>query len=114
MSRREVPSDHRLTVSLPRAGPVFLEHVGAHREAGTHAEKKQVPPLPPLTFAMLQQFVGALPEGEVHSRAQCVDFEGEQLLHRMAMRGVEFVASGCMNRHLVESLKERHARRFAT
>jgi len=50
----------------------------------------------------------------VLSEVDYVDFEGEQLLHRMAKRGVEFVASGCMNRHLVESLKKRHARKSAT
>lgn len=36
-----------------------------------------------------------------------IDTEGERLLGRMWQRGVDFVASGCMNRHVVESIQQR-------
>jgi hypothetical protein len=36
-----------------------------------------------------------------------VDPDGEQLLQHMAEDGVEFVAAGCMNRYVIDSLKPR-------
>ncbi len=36
-----------------------------------------------------------------------IDAEGERLLERMWRRGVKFVASGCMNRHLIERIQQR-------
>lgn len=36
-----------------------------------------------------------------------IDAEGTRLLQRMADQGAEFVVSGCMNRHVVESLQRR-------
>ncbi len=41
----------------------------------------------------------------VLSDVDFIDSQGEQLLRRMAASGVRFVASGCMNRHLVETLQ---------
>ncbi len=41
----------------------------------------------------------------VLSNVEFIDPHGERLLRRMAERGVRFEASGCMNRHLVESLE---------
>jgi len=33
-----------------------------------------------------------------------IDAEGEQLLRRMAQRGVEFDGDGCMNRYVIEKI----------
>ena len=33
-----------------------------------------------------------------------VDAEGEELLRRMAQRGVEFDGTGCMNRYVIEEI----------
>lgn len=38
-----------------------------------------------------------------------VDGEGERLLERMCRRGVEFVVTGCMNRHVIERVRQRAA-----
>lgn len=38
-----------------------------------------------------------------------IDAAGEQLLERMAKRGVELVASGCMNRYVVDRILRRRA-----
>jgi hypothetical protein len=42
----------------------------------------------------------------VLSEVEFIDSDGEQLLARMADGGVEFVASGCMNRYVVEKLQQ--------
>lgn len=36
-----------------------------------------------------------------------IDADGQRLLERMWRRGVEFMASGCMNRHIVASFPKR-------
>jgi hypothetical protein len=36
-----------------------------------------------------------------------IDRDGERLLERMWRRGVEMVASGCMNRHVIDSVRRR-------
>jgi hypothetical protein len=41
----------------------------------------------------------------VLSDVEFIDREGERLLRRMADGGVEFVVSGCMNRHVIEELR---------
>ncbi len=41
----------------------------------------------------------------VLSNVDFIDPDGERLLRRMADAGVEFVVSGCMNRHVVEQLR---------
>jgi hypothetical protein len=41
----------------------------------------------------------------VLSNVDFIDPDGEQLLHRMADDDVEFVAVGCMNRYVIDSLK---------
>jgi hypothetical protein len=41
----------------------------------------------------------------VLSDVDFIDQDGERLLRRMADAGVEFVVSGCMNRHVVEKLQ---------
>jgi hypothetical protein len=41
----------------------------------------------------------------VLSHVDFIDPDGEQLLHRMADDDVEFVAAGCMNRYVIDSLK---------
>ena len=38
------------------------------------------------------------------SDVEFIDQDGERLLRRMADGGVVFVASGCMNRHVIEKL----------
>jgi hypothetical protein len=38
------------------------------------------------------------------SDVEFIDQDGERLLRRMADGGVVFVASGCMNRHVIETL----------
>jgi hypothetical protein len=62
--------------------------------------------------AVLEQhwrsIVGGMPSATVTLVLSNVDFidpDGEQLLRRMADEDVEFVAAGCMNRHVVDSLK---------
>jgi hypothetical protein len=41
------------------------------------------------------------------SNVDFIDRDGERLLHRMADDDVEFVAAGCMNRYVIDSLKPR-------
>ena len=41
----------------------------------------------------------------VLSEVDFIDTEGERLIQRMAENGVRFVATGCMNRYVVEKLK---------
>ncbi len=41
----------------------------------------------------------------VLSNVDFIDGDGEQLLQRMADEDVEFVAAGCMNRHVIDRLK---------
>ena len=38
------------------------------------------------------------------SNVEFIDRHGEQLLRRMAKRGVEFDAAGCMNRYVIEKI----------
>jgi hypothetical protein len=45
----------------------------------------------------------------VLSDVSFIDTEGERLLERMSQHGVEFVASGCMNRHVIDTIRERTA-----
>ena len=45
----------------------------------------------------------------VLSEVSFIGPEGEQLLERMGRHGVRFVASGCMNRHVVERVEGRLA-----
>jgi hypothetical protein len=45
----------------------------------------------------------------VVSDVEFIDGEGERLLRRMAEGGVEFIASGCLNRHVIEKV-QRQAR----
>jgi hypothetical protein len=40
----------------------------------------------------------------VLSEVEFIDVEGERLIQRMAGKGVRFVATGCMNRYVVEKL----------
>jgi hypothetical protein len=39
------------------------------------------------------------------SNVDFIDSDGERLLQHMVEDGVDFVVAGCMNRHIVESLK---------
>jgi hypothetical protein len=41
----------------------------------------------------------------VLSDVDFIDSHGERLLRRLAASGVRLVASGCMNRHLIETLE---------
>jgi anti-anti-sigma regulatory factor len=41
----------------------------------------------------------------VLSDVDFIDSDGERLLRNMAVAGVEFVVSGCMNRYLIEKLQ---------
>jgi hypothetical protein len=41
----------------------------------------------------------------VLSNVDFIDPDGERLLRRMADADVDFVVAGCMNRHVIESLK---------
>ena len=41
----------------------------------------------------------------VLSEVDFIDIEGERLIQRMAEKGVRFIATGCMNRYVVEKLK---------
>jgi hypothetical protein len=43
----------------------------------------------------------------VLSNVAFIDPNGEQLLHRMADAGIEFVVVGCMNRYVIDRLKPR-------
>ena len=45
----------------------------------------------------------------VLSDVSFIDSAGERLLERMWRHGVEFVASGCMNRHVIDTIRERTA-----
>lgn len=45
----------------------------------------------------------------VLSDVSFIDADGERLLERMSREGVHLVASGCMNRHLVERIQGRAA-----
>jgi len=45
----------------------------------------------------------------VMSDVEFIDAEGERLLRRMAEGGVEFIVSGCLNRHVIEKV-QRQAR----
>jgi hypothetical protein len=47
----------------------------------------------------------------VLSEVSFIDAEGERLLERMCMSGVRLVASGCMNRYVIEKVQARSARR---
>lgn len=38
-----------------------------------------------------------------------IDGKGERLLERMSRQGVQFVVSGCMNRHVIEKIQKRSA-----
>jgi len=43
------------------------------------------------------------------SDVEFIDAEGERLLRRMAEGGVDFIVSGCLNRHVIEKV-QRQAR----
>lgn len=43
----------------------------------------------------------------VLSDVSFIDNEGEKLLERMSQHGVEFMAAGCMNRHVIETIRKR-------
>jgi hypothetical protein len=45
----------------------------------------------------------------VMSDVEFIDAEGERLLRRMAEGGVDFIVSGCLNRHVIEKV-QRQAR----
>jgi hypothetical protein len=48
----------------------------------------------------------------VLSDVEFIDPDGERLVQRMSESGVAFVASGCMNRHVIEKLRPNgHAKR---
>jgi hypothetical protein len=47
----------------------------------------------------------------VLSNVAFIDPAGEQLLHRMADDGVEFIVAGCMNRYVVDRLSPAVRRR---
>jgi hypothetical protein len=43
----------------------------------------------------------------VLSDVSFIDAEGEKLLERMVQHGVELVASGCVNRYVVDTIRKR-------
>jgi hypothetical protein len=44
----------------------------------------------------------------VLSDVEFIDTDGERLMQLMSESGVAFVASGCMNRHVIENLQAGH------
>jgi hypothetical protein len=64
----------------------------------------------PLLEQHWRSLIRALPAAKVTlvlSNVNFIDPEGEQLLKRMADEGVDFVVAGCMNRYVIENLKQR-------
>ncbi len=64
----------------------------------------------PLLEQHWRSLIRALPSAKVTlvlSNVNFIDPEGEQLLQRMADEGVDFVVAGCMNRYVIENLKQR-------
>jgi hypothetical protein len=66
---------------------------------------------------LLERYWNSITESEasahitaVLSNVSFIDREGEGLIERMLRRGVDFVTSGCMNRHLLERIRQRSAR----
>jgi hypothetical protein len=47
----------------------------------------------------------------VLSNVSFIDRDGEALIERMLRHGVDFVTSGCMNRYLLERIRQRSAGR---
>jgi hypothetical protein len=64
----------------------------------------------PLLEQHWRALIRALPSAKVTlvlSNVNFIDPLGEQLLQRMADEGVDFVVAGCMNRYVIENLKQR-------
>jgi hypothetical protein len=64
----------------------------------------------PLLEQHWRSLIRALPSAKVTlvlSNVNFIDPEGERLLQRMADEGVDFVVAGCMNRYVIENLKQR-------
>jgi hypothetical protein len=64
----------------------------------------------PLLEQHWRSLIRALPSAKVTlvlSNVNFIDPGGEQLLQRMADEGVDFVVAGCMNRYVIENLKQR-------
>lgn len=62
----------------------------------------------PLLEEHWRAIVRDLPQAQVTavlSEVDFIDIEGERLIQRMAENGVRFIATGCMNRYVVERLK---------
>ena len=61
----------------------------------------------PLLEQHWRSIVRDLPSAEITvvlSEVDFIDRDGERLVGEMAKNGVHFVATGCMNRHVVEKL----------
>jgi hypothetical protein len=57
-----------------------------------------------------RSIAGSVPAAQVTtilSDVSFIDAAGERLLERMWRQGVQFVASGCMNRYVVEKIQGR-------
>jgi hypothetical protein len=64
----------------------------------------------PLLEQHWRTLIRALPSAKVTlvlSNVNFIDPLGEQLLQRMADEGVDFVVAGCMNRYVIDHLKQR-------
>jgi anti-anti-sigma regulatory factor len=62
----------------------------------------------PLLEEHWRSIIHALPSAKVTlvlSNVDFIDSAGEQVLQRMAGKGVEFVVAGCMNRYVIDNLK---------
>jgi hypothetical protein len=62
----------------------------------------------PLLEEHWRAIVRDLPHAQVTavlSEVDFIDIEGERLIQRMAENGVRFIATGCMNRYVVEKRK---------
>lgn len=62
----------------------------------------------PLLEEHWRGIVRDLPDAQVTavlSEVDYIDIEGERLIQRMAEKGVRFIATGCMNRYVVERVK---------
>jgi len=62
----------------------------------------------PLLEEHWRAIVKELPHARVTtvlSEVEFIDSEGERLIQRMAESGVRFIATGCMNRYVVEKRK---------
>lgn len=62
----------------------------------------------PLLEEHWRAIVRDLPQAQVTtvlSEVEFIDMEGERLIQRMAENGVRFIATGCMNRYVVEKVK---------